>query len=168
MTSPIERFEHLFENDWSTSRCRADNGTTYLWVGDGATGHFVLASDITAKDLDRFDAERADPDAALDAYSNLCDYIPALADDQIPPEVLLQAHRALGHEPLGWRCVSNRYDQDGSVLYDIPKDFKAMCVERFGSAPELRSTDFSERCSDGEGVVLEPVYAETDSVCWGM
>lgn len=65
-------------------------------------------------------------------------------------------------ETYEFRCVDDRFDRTGTIPYDSPADFLAMCRECFGEAPELREGadgDWYETEGERAGcVVLERRY----------
>jgi hypothetical protein len=60
---------------------------------------------------------------------------------------------------IKYNCVSDRYDNDGTSIYDGVGDFIAMCEEGFGEAPELR--EIGAEWHDEYGLVLVPVSTVT-------
>lgn len=175
MQDPITRLIHLHSTDWSAVRCDADDGRTFVWIGDGACAFYVDGADITTEALNTYQAERAEPEQRADAYTRLCQSMPGSHHEEVPPEIALQVHRHLNHEHTGWRCVAERYGRSPRV-YPTRADFDQMCLDKFSGPPVLFETDRTGRLSDGRQcrpgalsprIVLEPVYRTEDRTTWG-
>ena len=68
---------------------------------------------------------------------------------------LCTGHRESEHAKIAkYRCVSDRYDADGSVLYDSVDDFQAMCVASFGVRAKL-ARDADTWTDETGNIVLE-------------
>jgi hypothetical protein len=52
-----------------------------------------------------------------------------------------------------FRCINDRYDADGSTLYESVEDFQAMCVASFGAPADLREDGGVWRDETGAAVL---------------